>query len=115
METDDLPRVISESAVSIRTNCFHVVHTLPFVARTLRNVLHFLADVGDICNAKLGSPYRKCRAVFSEAQTDCSNLLGDFNFLCDIVNGFLPLCNLGRGAFTDLRVYTDFRHTIDQG
>ncbi|XP_071325927.1 DC-STAMP domain-containing protein 2 isoform X2 [Trachinotus anak] len=69
------------------------------VARTLRNVLHFLVDIGDVCNAKLGSPYRKCQAVFTEARADCSELLGeDFNFLCDIVDGFLPLCNLARAG-----------------
>ncbi|XP_044062726.1 DC-STAMP domain-containing protein 2 isoform X2 [Siniperca chuatsi] len=68
------------------------------VARTLRNVLHFLVDIGDVCNAKLGSPYRKCRAVFAEARADCSDLLGEFNFLCDIVDGFLPLCNLARAG-----------------
>ncbi|XP_068586103.1 DC-STAMP domain-containing protein 2 [Cebidichthys violaceus] len=68
------------------------------VARTLRNVLHFLVDIGDVCNAKLGSPYRKCRAVFAEARADCSDLLGEFNFLCDIVDGFLPLCGLARAG-----------------
>ncbi|KAM9861102.1 DC-STAMP domain-containing protein 2 [Aulostomus maculatus] len=68
------------------------------IARTLRNVLHFLADIGDICNDKLGSPYRKCRAVFSEARADCSERLGDFNFLCDIVDGFQWLCNIARAG-----------------
>ncbi|XP_059195928.1 DC-STAMP domain-containing protein 2 isoform X1 [Centropristis striata] len=68
------------------------------VARTLRNVLHFLADIGDVCNTKLGAPYRKCVAVFGEARADCSELLGDFNFLCDIVDVFLPLCNLARAG-----------------
>lgn len=69
-------------------------------ARTLRNVLRFLADIGDICNEKMGTPYRKCRSLFEEARSDCSELLGDFNFLCDIVDGFLPLCNLARGTST---------------
>ncbi|XP_054478176.1 DC-STAMP domain-containing protein 2 [Anoplopoma fimbria] len=68
------------------------------VARTLRNVLHFLVDIGDVCNAKLGSPYRKCRALFAEARADCSDLLGEFKFLCDIVDGFLPLCNIARAG-----------------
>lgn len=58
-------------------------------------------DIGDFCNAKLGSPERKCRALFAEARADCSDLLGDFNFLCDIIDGFLKLCELARGAFTD--------------
>lgn len=59
-------------------------------------------DIGDVCNAKLGSPYRRCRALFAEARADCSDLLGEFSFLCDIVDAFLPLCSVARGAFTDL-------------
>lgn len=39
--------------------------------------------------------------MFGEARADCVRLLGDFDFLCDIVDGFLPLCNIARGAFTD--------------
>lgn len=58
--------------------------------------------IGDVCNTKLGSPYRKCRVLFTQARADCSELLGDFNFLCDIVDGFLPLCSLARGAFSDI-------------
>lgn len=64
-------------------------------------MLHFLVDIGDVCNAKLGSPYRKCRALFAEARADCAALLGEFDFLCDMVDGFLPLCSVARGAFTD--------------
>ncbi|KAL7394279.1 hypothetical protein ABVT39_023547 [Epinephelus coioides] len=70
----------------------------PLFSRTLRNVLHFLVHIGDVCNATLGSPYKKCRAVFAEARADCSDLLGEFNFLCDIVDSFLPLCGLARAG-----------------
>ncbi|XP_018534335.1 LOW QUALITY PROTEIN: DC-STAMP domain-containing protein 2 [Lates calcarifer] len=98
----DRIREISSNAYSVagRVNNFILALTdsVRHVARTLRNVLHFLADIGDVCNAKLGSPYRKCRAVFAEAQADCGDLLRDFNFLCDIVDGFLPLCNLARAG-----------------
>lgn len=73
-------------------------------ARTLRNVLHFLVDIGDVCNDKLGAPYRKCRALFSEAHTDCAALLVDFDFLCDIITTFLPLCSLARGALLSHQV-----------
>ncbi|XP_071370282.1 DC-STAMP domain-containing protein 2 [Centroberyx affinis] len=66
------------------------------VARTLRNVLHFLAEVGDECNARLGAPYGTCRALFGQARDACSALLGPFSFLCDIMDGFLPLCGLAR-------------------
>lgn len=68
------------------------------VARTLRNVLHFLADIGDVCNAKLGSPYRKCRALFAEASGTCRELLREFGFLCRIVGIFQPLCGLARAG-----------------
>ncbi|KAF7645203.1 hypothetical protein LDENG_00208480 [Lucifuga dentata] len=68
------------------------------IARTLRNVLHFLVDVGDICNAKMGSPYRKCLQVFTDARSNCDKMLGEFNFLCDIVDGFRPLCNIAQAG-----------------
>lgn len=54
-----------------------------------------------MCNAKLGAPYKKCRALFTTARDDCTDLLGDFNFLCDIISGFMSLCMLARGAFRD--------------
>uniref|UniRef100_H3C6R0 DC-STAMP domain containing 2 n=1 Tax=Tetraodon nigroviridis TaxID=99883 RepID=H3C6R0_TETNG len=68
------------------------------VARTLRNVLHFLADIGDVCNDRLGTPYWKCRALFAKARDDCEELLGEFDFLCQIVGAFQPLCNLARAG-----------------
>ncbi|KAM7382757.1 hypothetical protein PAMP_002474 [Pampus punctatissimus] len=96
----DRIKEISSNAVSVAGRVHNLIHAMTdsvrHVARTLRNVLHFLVDIGDMCNAKLGSPYRKCQAVFAEAQADCSDLLGEFNFLCDIINSFLPLCQLTR-------------------
>ncbi|XP_076593574.1 DC-STAMP domain-containing protein 2 [Chaetodon auriga] len=95
-------REISANALSLAGRVQNFVDALTdgvrHVARTLRNVLHFLVDIGDVCNAKLGSPYRKCRAVFAEARAECSDLLGEFNFLCDIVDGFLPLCSIARAG-----------------
>ncbi|XP_038568329.1 DC-STAMP domain-containing protein 2 isoform X2 [Micropterus salmoides] len=93
---------ISSNVHSVAARVQNLIHALTdgvrHVARTLRNVLHFLVDIGDMCNAKLGSPYRKCRAVFDQARGDCYDLLGEFNFLCDIVDGFLPLCSLARAG-----------------
>ncbi|KAK1895849.1 DC-STAMP domain containing protein 2 [Dissostichus eleginoides] len=86
------------AAARVRSLIDALTDSVRHVARTLRNVLHFLVDIGDVCNAKMGSPYRKCRAVFAEAQDDCSELLGEFNFLCGIVDGFLPLCSLARAG-----------------
>ncbi|XP_030266782.1 DC-STAMP domain-containing protein 2 isoform X2 [Sparus aurata] len=98
----DRIRAVSSNALSIAGRVQNFIGALTgavrHVARTLRNVLHFLVNIGDVCNAKLGSPYRKCRQVFAEARADCSELLGDFNFLCDIVDGFLPLCSIARAG-----------------
>ncbi|KAM8826515.1 DC-STAMP domain-containing protein 2 isoform 2-T2 [Synchiropus picturatus] len=67
------------------------------VARTLRNVMYFLAEIGDVCNEKLGAPYRKCVTLFRAAQEDCLDLLDrEFHFLCEIVMGFQSLCNIAR-------------------
>ncbi|XP_072534838.1 DC-STAMP domain-containing protein 2 [Salminus brasiliensis] len=66
------------------------------VSLSLRNVLHFLASIGDVCNDKMGTPYKKCNAVFSEGRTNCMELLSIFSFLCHIVDGFRPLCGLTR-------------------
>ncbi|XP_037532436.1 DC-STAMP domain-containing protein 2, partial [Nematolebias whitei] len=98
----DKVREISRNAYAVAGRVQNFINALTdsvrHVARTLRNVLHFLVDIGDICNDKLRAPYRKCRDVFAEARTDCNNLLGEFNFLCDIVDGFLPLCNIARAG-----------------
>ncbi|XP_043973262.1 DC-STAMP domain-containing protein 2 [Gambusia affinis] len=93
-------RKISRNAYAVAGRVQNFVNTLTdsvrHVARTLRNVLHFLVDIGDICNDKMGAPYRKCRDLFAQGRKDCNNLLKEFNFLCKIVDAFLPLCNLAR-------------------
>ncbi|XP_063054505.1 DC-STAMP domain-containing protein 2 [Engraulis encrasicolus] len=66
------------------------------IARSLRSVLHFLASMGDVCNAKLGAPYKRCHQLFDEAIEDCRAQLSIFDFLCYIVDAFKPLCNLAK-------------------
>ncbi|XP_036071864.1 DC-STAMP domain-containing protein 2 isoform X4 [Oryzias melastigma] len=98
---DDI-REISRNARAVAGRVQNFINALTdsvrHVARTLRNVLHFLVDIGDICNDKLGVPYRKCQELFAGARSDCTDLLGEFNFLCDIVDTFLPLCNIARAG-----------------
>lgn len=60
-------------------------------------MLHFLVQIGDVCNEKLGSPYRKCRSVFNKGHADCVLQLGEFSPLCDVIKVFMPLCSLTRG------------------
>ncbi|XP_056332009.1 DC-STAMP domain-containing protein 2 [Danio aesculapii] len=66
------------------------------VARSLRNVLHFLADIGDACNDNLGLPYQKCTGLFDEARESCMELLSVFSFFCHLLDGFQTLCGLAR-------------------
>ncbi|KAM3614114.1 uncharacterized protein V6R79_010376 [Siganus canaliculatus] len=98
----DRIREISSNARSAARRVQHLATALMdavrHVARTLRNVYHFLVDVGDVCNAALGAPYRKCRAVLAEARADCTRLLGEFRFLCDVMDAALPLCSLARAG-----------------
>ncbi|XP_047217585.1 DC-STAMP domain-containing protein 2 isoform X3 [Girardinichthys multiradiatus] len=95
-------REISSNAYAVAGRVQNLISALTdsvrHVARTLKNVLHFLVDIGDICNDKLGAPFRKCQDAFAQARSDCKDLLGEFSFLCDIVDGFLPLCNLARAG-----------------
>ncbi|XP_062394418.1 DC-STAMP domain-containing protein 2 isoform X1 [Sardina pilchardus] len=68
----------------------------PLLPRSLRNVLHFLAGIGDVCNDKLGTPYKRCNQLFDEAYDDCREQLSVFSFLCHIVDGFRPLCHIAK-------------------
>lgn len=98
----DKIREIGRNALAAAGRIQNLIDTLTesarHVARTLRNVLHFLVDMGDVCNEQLGTPFRKCWALFSEARGNCEELLGEFAFLCDIVDGFRPLCHLARAG-----------------
>ncbi|TRZ03123.1 hypothetical protein DNTS_029904 [Danionella cerebrum] len=73
-----------------------LTESVKHVARILQNVMHFLASVGDVCNDNLGQPYQKCIQLFNEAQDNCLELLSSFSFLCQILDGFQPLCGLAR-------------------
>ncbi|XP_055080207.1 DC-STAMP domain-containing protein 2, partial [Periophthalmus magnuspinnatus] len=95
-------RDISNKAYKTANRIQNLIDTLTdgvrHIARTLRNLLHFLVDIGDICNKEMGVPYRKCRQLFEEARLNCNELLGDFDFLCELVDGFMPLCDLAKAA-----------------
>ncbi|KAI5618237.1 DC-STAMP domain-containing protein 2, partial [Silurus asotus] len=93
-------REVSRNAYSLAGRVQNFIGALTesvrHVSRSLRNVLHFLASIGDICNVKMGTPYKKCNSVFDEGRADCMELLSVFSFLCHIVDGFRPLCGVTR-------------------
>ncbi|KAL1259587.1 hypothetical protein QQF64_010164 [Cirrhinus molitorella] len=83
------------------------------VASTLRNVLHFLASIGDVCNDNLGLPYQKCTRLFDEARENCMELLSVFSFLCHLLDGFQSLCGLARATIAAFdRIKKEFEFNI---
>ncbi|XP_060776800.1 DC-STAMP domain-containing protein 2 [Neoarius graeffei] len=93
-------REVSRNAYSLAGRVQNFIRALTesvrHVSRSLRNVLHFLVSIGDVCNEKMGTPYKKCNTVFDEGRADCMELLSVFSFLCHILDGFRPLCGLTR-------------------
>jgi hypothetical protein len=61
-------------------------------------VFKWLYSLVDICNEKMGEPYRKCKKAFDDAYNDCSDSLSIFSFLCEIVTAASTLCNLARSV-----------------
>ncbi|KAF5907761.1 DC-STAMP domain-containing protein 2, partial [Clarias magur] len=111
----DKVREVSRNAYSLAGRVQNLIGALTesvrHISRSLINVLHFLASIGDICNVKMGTPYQKCNSVFDEGRTDCMELLSVFNFLCHIVDGFRPLCGLTRAiiaAFNQMKKEFEF-------
>ena len=56
----------------------------------------WLWSLVDICNDRMGEPYRKCKRAFDDAYHDCRDRLGIFKFLCEIVDAASNLCHLAR-------------------
>ncbi|XP_077431199.1 DC-STAMP domain-containing protein 2 isoform X2 [Vanacampus margaritifer] len=95
----DAIRQIGEESTTMRESLRARVLTLrlcPPPARTVRNVLHYLVDIGNVCDSKMGLPYAKCRAIFKQARVDCNARLGNFKHLCKVVSDFMRLCNLAK-------------------
>ncbi|XP_077383142.1 DC-STAMP domain-containing protein 2 [Festucalex cinctus] len=93
-------RQIGRNAAAVASRVNKLIGSLSdairHVARILRNVLHYLVDIGKVCDAQLGQPYTKCRDVFTRARDDCNARLGDFKSLCKIVSDFMTLCDLAK-------------------
>ncbi|XP_055066160.2 DC-STAMP domain-containing protein 2 isoform X1 [Misgurnus anguillicaudatus] len=93
-------KTITRNAYSMAGRAQNVISTLTesvrHVAGTLRNVMHFLVNIGDLCNDKVGMPHKKCTTLFDGAREDCMELLSVFSFLCHLLDGFQPLCGLAR-------------------
>ncbi|GAB0200865.1 DC-STAMP domain-containing protein 2 [Grus japonensis] len=76
-----------------------IMDSVSHVARALRNVWLWLANVGKVCNQELGTPYRRCLRLFSEAKDNCERAVPFLFFLCYIIITFKPLCGLANFGF----------------
>ncbi|NXN32786.1 DCST2 protein, partial [Nycticryphes semicollaris] len=75
-----------------------LIDCISYVARTLRNVWRWLANMSKVCNKELGSPYNNCIRLFNEAKDKCDRTIPFLSFLCYIIVAFRPLCNLAKSA-----------------
>ncbi|NXJ70416.1 DCST2 protein, partial [Rostratula benghalensis] len=75
-----------------------LIDCVGYVARTLRNVWRWLANMSKVCNKELGSPYNNCMRLFNEAKDKCDRTIPFLAFLCYIIVAFRPLCNLAKSA-----------------
>ncbi|NXF40439.1 DCST2 protein, partial [Nyctibius bracteatus] len=71
-----------------------IMDSVSYVARALRHVWQWLANIGHVCNKELGTPYRRCIRLFDEAKDNCERTIPFLYFLCYIIVAFKPLCGL---------------------
>ncbi|KAM6309485.1 DC-STAMP domain-containing protein 2 [Podargus strigoides] len=73
-----------------------IMDSVSHVARALRNVWLWLANIGKVCNEEMGTPYRRCLRLFDEAKDNCQRTIPFLFFLCYIIVAFRPLCGLAK-------------------
>ncbi|NXW23851.1 DCST2 protein, partial [Circaetus pectoralis] len=76
-----------------------IMDSISHVARALRNVWLWLANMGRVCNHELGTPYRRCLRLFDEAKDNCERAIPFLFFLCYVIIIFRPLCGLANGEW----------------
>ncbi|NXC78041.1 DCST2 protein, partial [Anhinga anhinga] len=75
-----------------------IMDSVSHVARALRNVWLWLANIGRVCNKELGTPYHRCLRLFDEPKDNCERAIPFLFFLCYIITAFRPLCGLANGV-----------------
>ncbi|NWI69689.1 DCST2 protein, partial [Todus mexicanus] len=76
-----------------------MMDSVSYIARAMRNVWLWLANVGKMCNEEMGTPHQRCIRLFREAKDNCQRTISFLFFLCYIVDAFKPLCGLARSAW----------------
>ncbi|KAM6229383.1 DC-STAMP domain-containing protein 2 [Spheniscus humboldti] len=75
-----------------------IMDSVSHVARALRNVWLWLANVGKVCNQELGTPYHRCLRLFDEAKDNCERAVPFLFFLCYVIVTFKSFCGLANAA-----------------
>ncbi|KAF1641184.1 DC-STAMP domain-containing protein 2, partial [Eudyptes chrysocome] len=75
-----------------------IMDSVSHVARALRNVWLWLANVGKVCNQELGTPYHRCLRLFDEAKDNCERAVPFLFFLCYVIVAFKSFCGLANAA-----------------
>ncbi|KAF1449202.1 DCST2 protein, partial [Pygoscelis papua] len=75
-----------------------IMDSVSHVARALRNVWLWLANVGKVCNQELGTPYHRCLRLFDEAKDNCERAVPFLFFLCYVIVTFKSFCGLANVA-----------------
>ncbi|XP_009285498.1 PREDICTED: DC-STAMP domain-containing protein 2 [Aptenodytes forsteri] len=75
-----------------------IMDSVSHVARALRNVWLWRANVGKVCNQELGTPYHRCLRLFDEAKDNCERAVPFLFFLCYVIVTFKPFCGLANVA-----------------
>ncbi|XP_074784873.1 DC-STAMP domain-containing protein 2 [Athene noctua] len=71
-----------------------IMDSVSHVARVLRNVWLWLANMSRVCNREMGTPFQRCMRLFDDAKSNCERTIPLLFFLCYIIVAFKPLCGL---------------------
>ncbi|NXC22788.1 DCST2 protein, partial [Corythaeola cristata] len=69
-----------------------IMDSISHVARALRNVWLWLANMGNVCNQDLGRPFRRCVRFMEEAHDECERAIPFLYFLCYVTVILKSLC-----------------------
>ncbi|CAG5132396.1 unnamed protein product, partial [Candidula unifasciata] len=59
-------------------------------------LFRWLYGMVDICNDRMGQPYRRCKRAFDNAFDKCVDVMWIFAFICYIVKAVALVCNIAR-------------------
>lgn len=63
----------------IKTNFLFIFY---FQVKVIKSAFNWLADIVNVCNKKIGTPFERCSRVFEDAVADCKYLILLHDFLC---------------------------------